>query len=129
MRDLTSVFIIDVNDEFLFSQIYVPTSTIVQEIIQKLTILISNELKSMNQIIEKDENNGRYLQIKISPDNETKESIIHNNIYVEPDQENNNQIIPESIWTKEHIVGDMNNMRTGFTKDSGVYHINNMGKK
>ena len=51
----------------------------------------------MNQIIEKDENNGRYLQIKISSNDETKESIILNIIYVEPDQENNNQIIPESI--------------------------------
>ena len=94
-----------------------------------VAILISNELKSMNQIIEKDENNGRYIQIKISADDETKESIILNNIYVEPDQESNNQIIPESIWTKEHIAGDMNNMRTGLTKESGVYHIKNMGKK
>ena len=94
-----------------------------------VAFLISNELKSLNQITEKDETNGRYIQIKITADDNTNNSILFNNIYIEPDQENNKEIIPQSIWQSEHIAGDMNKTNTGFAVESNVYHIKNMGKK
>ena len=94
-----------------------------------VAILVSDELKSLNQITEKDDSNGRYIQIKITADDESQEAIELNNIYIEPDQENNKEIIPQSIWQSDHIAGDMNKMNTGFTIYSNVYHIKNMEKR
>ena len=94
-----------------------------------VAILVSEELKSLNQIMEKDDSNGRFIQVKISADDNTHENILLNNIYIEPDQENNKELIPEIIWQSEHIAGDMNKMNTGYTIDSNVYHIKNMGKR
>ena len=94
-----------------------------------VAILISNELKSLNQITEKDDYNGRFIQVKLTSDDDSSESIIFNNIYIEPDQENNKEIIPQTIWQSEHIAGDMNKTNTGFSIDSKVYHIKNMGKR
>ena len=34
----------------------------------KVAILISNELKSLNQITEKDDYNGRFIQAKLTSD-------------------------------------------------------------
>ena len=94
-----------------------------------VAILISNELKSLNQITEKDDYNGRFIQVKLTSDDDSSESNIFNNIYVEPDQVNNKEIIPQTIWQSEHIAGDMNKMNSCFSIDSNVYHIKNMGKK
>ena len=94
-----------------------------------VAILISNELKSLNQITEKDDYNGRFIQVKLTSDDDSSESIIFNNIYIEPDQENNKEIIPQTIWQSEHIAGDMNKTNRGFSIDSKVYHIKNMGKR
>jgi len=99
------------------------------ELRKGVAILISNELKSLNQITEKNDYNGRFIQVKLTSDDDSSESIIFNNIYVEPDQENNKEIIPQTIWQSEHIAGDMNKMNSGFSIDSNVYHIKNMGKK
>lgn len=94
-----------------------------------VAILVSDELKSLNQITEKDDTNGRYIQLKITADDNSHEVFLLNNIYIEPDQENNREIIPESIWQSEHIAGDLNKMNTGFTIESNIYHIKNMGKR
>ena len=36
-----------------------------------VAILVSEELKSLNQIMEKDDSNGRYIKVKISADDNT----------------------------------------------------------
>ena len=94
-----------------------------------VAILISNELKSLNRITEMDDYNGRFIQVKLTSDYDSSESIIFNNIYVEPDQENNKEIILQAIWQSEHIAGDMSKINSSFSIDSNVYHIKNMGKK
>ena len=94
-----------------------------------VAILVSDELKSLNQITEKDDTNGRYIQLKITADDNSHEVFLLNNIYIEPDQENNEEIIPESFWQSKHIAGDLNKMNTGFTIESNTYHIKNMGKR
>ena len=63
-----------------------------------VAILVSDELKSLNKITKKDDTNGRYIQLKITADDNSHEVFILNNIYIEPDQENNKEIILESIW-------------------------------
>ena len=93
-----------------------------------VAILVSDELKSLNQITEKDDTNGRYIQLKITADDNSHEVFLLNNIYIEPDQENNKEIKPESIWQSEHIAGDLNKMNTGFRIESNIYHIKNMKK-
>ena len=50
-----------------------------------VTILISNQLKSLNQTTLKDDINGRYIQVIITADDETNQAIKFNNIYIEPD--------------------------------------------
>ena len=54
-----------------------------------VAILISNQLKLLNQITLKDDINGRYIQVKITADDETNQAIKFNNIYIEPDNETN----------------------------------------
>ena len=92
-----------------------------------VAILISNELKSLNQITEKDVYNGRFIQGKLTSDKDSSESIIFSNIYIE--KENNNEIIPQTIWQSEHISGDMNKMNSGLSIDLNVYQIKNMEKR
>ena len=94
-----------------------------------VAILVSNELNSINQVLDRDEANGRYIQLKITAENDSSKKIIFNKIHVEPDQEENKGIILENIWQSEHIAGDMNKMKTGYTIESNVYHLKNMGKK
>ena len=49
--------------------------------------------------------------------------------YIDPDKENNKEIIPQNIWQSENISGDMSKFNTDFTIDSNLYHIKSMGKK
>ena len=88
-------------------------------------ILISDELDCLAYKTIQDEENGRYLQIKLKATNKPGE-IIFNNIYLEPNNHDKN-IIPQEIWDSEHIIGDLNKLETGYEKQ-GVYHFKNMGK-
>ena len=62
-----------------------------------VAILVSDELKSLNQIREKGDTNGRYVQLKLTADDNSHEVFLLNNIYIKPDQENNKKIIQEYI--------------------------------
>ena len=67
-----------------------------------VAILISNELKSLNRITEMDDYNGRFIQVKLTSDYDSSESIIFNNIYVEPEKKlypkkNGSQSISQEI--------------------------------
>ena len=88
-------------------------------------ILISDELDCLAYKTIQDEENGRYLQIKLKAINKPGE-IIFNNIYLEPSNKDKNTI-PQEIWDSEHIIGDLNKLETGYEKQ-GVYHFKNMGK-
>lgn len=88
-------------------------------------ILISDELDCLAYKTIQDEENGRYLQIKLKAINKPGE-IIFNNIYLEPNNKDKNTI-PQEIWDSEHIIGDLNKLVTGYEKQ-GVYHFKNMGK-
>ena len=88
-------------------------------------ILISDELDCLAYKTIQDEENGRYLQIKLKAINKPGE-IIFNDIYLEPNNKDKNTI-PQEIWDSEHIIGDLNKLETGYEKQ-GVYHFKNMGK-
>ena len=88
-------------------------------------ILISDELDCLAYKTIQDDENGRYLQLKLKASNSIGE-IIFNNVYLEPNNQDIN-VIPQEIWDSEHIIGDLNKQQTGLEK-KGVYHFKNMGK-
>lgn len=88
--------------------------------------LVSDQLDCITYKTIKDDEHGRFLQIKLKNNKGTGE-ILLNNIYLEPDNPNK-EIIPEEIWQSEHICGDLNQLKTGYEKIANVYHIKNMGK-
>lgn len=91
-----------------------------------VAILISNELDCTSYITEKDDE-GRYIQVKLKNQNSYEEFLI-SSVYIEPTNERNKHLIPDSIWDSEHFGGDLNNMNTGLPKIEKVYHIKNTGK-
>ena len=88
--------------------------------------LISDQLDCLTYKTIFDNENGRFLQVKLKS---TKDdgTIILNNVYLEPDN-NNKFTIPQEIWNSEHIIGDLNQLDTGFEKIGKIYHMKNMGK-
>ena len=45
-----------------------------------VAILVSDELKSLNKITKKDDTNGRYIQLKLTADDNSHEVFLLNNI-------------------------------------------------
>ena len=91
-----------------------------------VAVLISNELDCTSYITEKDDE-GRYIQVKLR-NQITYEEFLISSLYIEPCNENNKYLIPDSIWDSEHFGGDLNNMKTDLPKLEKVYHIKNIGK-
>ena len=91
-----------------------------------VAILISTELDCKTYITEKDED-GRFIQVKLRNEEVYGEFQI-SSLYVEPENEKNKLLIPESIWESEHFGGDLNKMNSGCDILEKVYHIKNLGK-
>ena len=87
-----------------------------------VAFLIDNRLKAKIIKLEEDQNNGRYLKIKITS-LITKESICLSTVYLEPTF-NNPEAIPESIFESSIILGDMNEYPTLLQRYK-VYHYSN----
>ena len=80
--------------------------------------LISEQMDCITFKTIMDEENGRFLQTNLK-DNKGTGEIILSNGYLESDNQNK-EVIPIEIWESEHIVGDLNQLRTNFEKLANV---------
>ena len=80
--------------------------------------LISEQMDCITFKTIMNEENGRFLQTNLK-DNKGTGEIILSNGYLESDNQNK-EVIPIEIWESEHIVGDLNQLRTNFEKLANV---------
>ena len=84
-----------------------------------IAIILSENLKCKKQVIEVDNDNGRYIKVKLQ-DNISKEEIILSSIYLEP---KGSIITLGSALESEIIMGDFNDSKEvyGLTKIDKIY--------